>query len=281
MIAFLDALLRHGFLQHALAAGLLASVACGVVGSYVVVMRLGYLAGGIAHSVLGGMGAAYFFGASPMAGAFAAAVLAALIIGLVRLRGHEHEDTIIGALWAVGMAVGVLFISRTPGYSVDLTSYLFGNILMVSRADLYLLAAVDVAALVLAVTLRKQLLAVAFDAEHAGLRGVPVTAVYLLLLCLAAVTVVAAIRLVGLILVIALLTLPAAIARQYTRSLLTMMPLAVLLGAGLTAGGLAAAYGPDLPVGPTIVLLTAAVYLLSTLGRATWLRRPGAASRGG
>jgi zinc transport system permease protein len=238
-----------------------------------VVKRIGYLAGGIAHAVLGGMGAAYFFGANPIAGALAAAVLTALLTGWVRLRLREHEDTMISALWALGMAVGVLFISRTPGYGVDLMSYLFGNILLVRPADLWLMAGVNAAILATVAVLHKQFLVVCFDEELARLRGVPVELTYLLLLALVAVTVVLLIKVVGLILVIALLTLPAAIARQYVMSIAPMMVLATALGALFTASGLALSYGPDLPAGSTMVVVAGTAYLLSTLAQPLIRRR--------
>jgi zinc transport system permease protein len=223
--------------------------------------------------VLGGMGVAYFLGADPLAGALVAAVAAALLIGWVTLRWREHEDTLVSALWAVGMAVGILFISRTPGYSVDLMSYLFGNILMVPPADLWRMAAVDLALLALVFLFYKQFLAVCFDEEFARLRGVHVEAFYLLLLGTVAVTVVLLIKLVGLILVIALLTLPAAIARQYVASLAGIMALAASLGALFTTAGLALAYRPDLPPGPTIILLAGSLYLVSTLAQPLRRRR--------
>ena len=271
MSAFLAALATQSFLQHALAAGVLASIACGIVGSYVVVKRIGYLAGGVAHTVLGGMGVAYFLGRSPIGGALVAALLAAAIIGWVNLRLRQHEDTIIGALWAVGMAIGVIFISRTPGYNVDLMSYLFGNILMVPREDLLLMAGLDAVIVSLVVLFRKQFLAVCFDEEFARLRGVPVGLFYLLLLWMVALTVVILIQVVGLILVLALLTLPAAIAGQYTRTLAAMMLLATLLGMIFTGAGLALSYEPDLPAGATIILLAGVAYLFSALGRGFWL----------
>jgi ABC-type Mn2+/Zn2+ transport system permease subunit len=140
---FLDALANHAFLQIALVGGLLASIACGVMGAYVVVRRMSFIAGGIAHTVLSGMGVAYYFGRSPVAGAIVAALISAWVIGWVSLRWSQSADTIIAALWSVGMAVGVVFIARTPGYNVDLMSYLFGNILMVPRADLLTMAALD------------------------------------------------------------------------------------------------------------------------------------------
>jgi len=265
MMEFLAALSEHAFLRSALLAGLLASLGCGLVGSYVVVKRIGFLAGGIAHSVLGGMGAALYFGFDPMGGALAAAIIAALLIGMVRLHWGGQEDTLIGALWAIGMAVGILFIARTPGYSGDLMTYLFGNILLVPERELWTMLGLDLFLMLMVGLLYRQFLAVSFDEEFARLRGLPVTVLYLLLLCLVAVTVVLLIQVVGLILVIALLTLPAAIAGQHVQTLGRMMLLATLLGAAFTSSGLALSYGPDLPPGATIILVAGAAYVVSTL----------------
>jgi zinc transport system permease protein len=252
-------------MQHALLGSILASIACGIIGPYVVVRKISYLAGGIAHAVLGGMGAAYFLSMSPLSGALITALVAALVIGWVSLRETRQEDILISALWAVGMAAGILFISRTPGYTVDLLSYLFGNILMIPVDHLYLTALLDVGIAVTVLLFFKQFLAVSFDAEFARLRGVRVEFFSLLLLTLVALTVVILIQVVGLVLVIALLSLPAAIAGQYTRTLGKMMMLAILLGFIFTTGGLALSYHPDLPAGATIVLLTGCGYLLSSL----------------
>jgi zinc transport system permease protein len=265
MSEFFTELSRHGFLQTALIAGLLASVGCGLMGTYVVVKRITFLAGGIAHSVLGGMGAAVYFGFDPLAGALVAAVAAALLIGWVRLLWQAQEDTLISALWAIGMAVGILFIAKTPGYQTDLMSYLFGNILLVPAESLWLMAALDALLLIVVGAYHRQLLAVAFDEELARLRGIPVTFFYLLLLVLVAVTVVLLIQVVGLILVLALLTLPAAVAGHYVHSLSAMMLLATALGGAVSTLGLALSYGPDLPVGPTIILLAGALYVISAL----------------
>ena len=265
MSAFLHALGQYPFLQHALLGGLLASVGCGVVGSYVVVRRIGFLAGGVAHSVLGGMGAALYYGGDPLLGALAAAVLAALAIGLVARYWREQVDTLIAAIWAVGMAVGILFISRTPGYDTELMSYLFGNILMVTPGELWLMAALDGVLLGIVALYYKGLLAVIFDEEFATLRNLPVTALFLLLLLMVALTVVLLIQVVGLILVIALLTLPAAIAGHYTHTLRHMMLGATALGMLFTSSGLALSYGPDLPSGATIIVVAGLAYLASAL----------------
>ncbi len=267
---FLHALITQNFMQNALIGGLLASVACGIAGSYVVVKRIGYMAGGIAHAVLGGMGLAYFLGRDPVAGAIITALLAALIIGVVGIYWRKQEDTAISALWAVGMAAGVLFISATPGYNVDLMSYLFGNILMIPRHNLYLIFWLDLGIVLFVLLFYKQLLAVSFDEEFAELRQVPVKLFSLLLLCLVALTVVILIQVVGLIMVIALLALPAAIAGQFVNALGKMMIVAMILGVLFTSGGLAVSYQYDLPSGAVTVLLTGLAYLLATVGKAAW-----------
>jgi zinc transport system permease protein len=277
---FIQDLLQHGFLQKALAAALLSSVACGMIGSFVVVRRISYIAGGIAHSVLGGMGAVLYLRSAyglewltPLAGAVVAAVLAAVVIGLVSLHTRERADTVIGALWAIGMATGVLFLAQTPGTEDDLLSYLFGNILFVSGADLWLLAVLDAVVLAGGVLFYHQLVAICFDEEFARVRGVRVDLFYLLLLCLTALTVVLLSTVVGIVLVIALLTLPAAAAARFTRSLGRMMLVAAILCALFSVGGLALSYGPEWPAGATIIITAGACYLAITAIAAMVRRR--------
>ncbi len=272
MVEFFEAIGSFRFLQYALLTGILASVACGVVGSYVVTRRISYVAGAISHFILGGMGAAKYFNVvyyitwlTPLHGAVASALLAAVIIGLVSIKGKQREDTVIGALWAIGMAVGILFISQTPGYNEDLMSYLFGNILMVTTADLWLIALLDVVVVAIAVLFYNQLQAVCFDEEFARLRGVNVELFYLLLLCLTAMTVVLLVTVVGIILVIALITLPAAIAGHFTRSLGKMMITATILSLFFTTSGLAVSYSPDLPAGATIIVIAGVGYGVSMI----------------
>lgn len=270
-------------LQLALVTALLASVASGVIGSYVVVRRITYIAGGIAHCVLGGLGAAQYLrvvhGATvfdpfrwewtpldPLIGALVSAILAALVIGWVSLRAREREDTVIGAIWAIGMAAGVLFIHNTPGYQPDLMSYLFGSINLVSRADIWVLLALDVLVVGVALLFFNQFLAVCFDEEFARLRGLNVEFWYLALLCLTALTVVLLVSVVGIVLIIALLTLPVAIAGHFSRTLGQMMILSVLISIALTTAGLAVSYGPSLPTGATTIVLAGAAYLIVALG---------------
>jgi zinc transport system permease protein len=250
-------------MQNALFACLLASIGCGVIGSFVVVKHIGFLAGGIAHTALAGMGVAYFFGASPMIGAVIAAVLSAVLIGVIKLRWKQDEDILIAAFWSVGMAVGILFISKTSSYDIDLMSYLFGNILLVSRGDLLFMLLLDITIVISVSLFYKQFLATAFDEEFAGLRGVNVELIYIMLLCLTALTVVLLINIVGLILMIALLILPAASVAQFSTSVKSMMIMAIFLCMAITSAGLYLSYDPDFPAGSTIILVAGFVYFWS------------------
>lgn len=269
MFEFWNAALNYPLARNALFIGLLASVACGVVGTYVVTRRISYIAAGIAHCVLAGLGAARYLTVvhgwtflEPIHGALAAALLAAAVIGWVSLHAREREDTAIGVVWAVGMAIGILFIYKTPGYNQDLMSYLFGNILLVSTRDLWLTLTLDIVILAATVMFYPELQAVCFDEEFARVRNLKVDFYYLLLLALTAITVVMLAMVVGIVLVIALLTLPAAIAGRFAGSLRQMMVLSCLICAVFTLGGLSVSYGPDLPAGPTIILAAGVVYML-------------------
>lgn len=250
-------------MQNALLACLLASVGCGVIGSFVVVKHIGFLAGGIAHTVLAGMGIAYFIGASPMFGAVIMAIISAILIGLIKLRWKQDEDILIAAFWSVGMAIGILFISKSASYNIDLMSYLFGNILLVSKTDLLFMLLLDAVIVVTVALFYKQFLATAFDEEFAGLRGVNVELIYIMMLCSTALTVVLLINIVGLILTIALLILPAASVIQFSSSVKQMMLIAVVLCMAITSTGLFVSYKPDLPAGSTIILVAGLTYSLS------------------
>lgn len=269
-MTFLTDLAGSPLLQRALLAGLLASIAAGVVGSYVVARRITYIAGSIAHCVLGGLGLARYLQVNygltwcaPRYGAIVAALLAAAIIGWISLRARQREDTVIGALWAIGMAVGLVFIQKTHGYNQDLMSYLFGDILLVSRGELLAMLVLDGVVVGLGLLFYRQFLAVCFDEQFARLRGVPVDFYYLLLLGLTALAVVLLVEVVGIVLVIALITLPVAMAGNLTRSLRRMMALSVLASMVLCSSGLALSYGPDLPPSAVIILLAGVAYLLS------------------
>ena len=250
-------ILQYDFMRHALMVGLLVSIACGIVGTYVVVKRIAFISGAISHTAYGGVGLGYLLGIPPMAGATVFTVAAALAMGEVSHRSKQREDTIIGMMWAVGMALGVIFVKLSPGYTGDLMSYLFGSILAVPLRDLYLILVLD-AIIVLAVGLyRDQFTLVAFDEEYARVIGLKTRFYNQLLLVLIAFTVVVMIRAVGIILVIALLTIPPATAALFTRSMNGMMALSMVLSAVFTTGGLLLFYWFDLPSGAAIIILSA------------------------
>jgi zinc transport system permease protein len=261
MLDFLTMLVQYRFLQYALIAGLLAAIVCGVMGTFVVLRRISMVSGGISHAVMGGVGIAYFIHFPVFWGALIFAVLTAIIISLVRERAAQREDTLISALWAIGMAVGVIFMALTPGYNVDLFSFLFGNILMVAPADLIRLSVLAGLVVLVVFFTYRQLLAVSFDPEFARLRGLRVGALSALLLVLVAVTVVILIQAVGLILVIALLTLPAATVALFADTPIRLMAWATLVGLFCNWTGLFAAFQLDLPPGATIILLSGILYI--------------------
>ncbi len=265
MIEFFTALTEYSFLQFALLAGILASIGCGIMGTYVVLKRITFIAGGISHSVLGGMGVSVYYGFEPLSGALIAAIASALLIGWVRIKWRIKEDILIGLLWALGMAIGILFISQTPDYQADLMSYLFGSILLISKQSLWFMVILDIVLLLVIGIWHRQFFAVVFDEEFARLRGIPVTFFYLLLLVMIAVTVVLLIQVVGLILVLALLTLPASVAGHYVRSIGKMMLVATILGSIITVFGLGFSYSYNTPTGAIIVIIAAVVYIISAI----------------
>jgi len=280
MTDFIQALSEFDFLRRALFAGLMASVAAGVVGTYVVTRRITAIVGSLAHAVLGGMGIAYWLSAtqgwnwlSPIHGAIVAAVAGALILGFARTRVREREDTVISALWAVGMAVGILFLFQTPGYKADLMTYLFGNIAMVDPGALPLLIGLDVAVVLIAFLFYNPLLAVCFDEEFARLRGLNVEAFYTMLLLMAALTVVTLVYVVGIVMAIALVTLPVSVAGRFSSRLWQMMVLASILSGTFTTAGLAIGYSWDLPAGAVTILLAATVFIAVHAGSMLIRRR--------
>lgn len=249
------------FFQNALFVGLLASLACGIVGTYVVVKRISFISGSIAHTAFGGVGISYYLGLNPIFGAIVFGIAASTLIGTIHMKFKQREDTLIGAIWAVGMAIGILFIHLTPGYAVDLFSYLFGNILLTTRFDLAMVAGIDLILIGLTWTFFRAFQAITFDEEYAKVLNVPVFFLYLLLLGLVSATIVILIRVVGIILVVSLLTLPAATAEFFVKDLRKMMVLASILGGIATTSGIGLSYIWNLPSGPVIIFGSFLLYL--------------------
>jgi zinc transport system permease protein len=255
--------LQLEFMRNALAAGILVSLVCGVIGTLVVVNRIVFLAGGIAHAAYGGIGLAFFMDWPFVAGTTSFSLLAAAAMAAVTLKAKHRADAMVGVIWAVGMAAGVILLDLTPGYNVDLMSYLFGSILAVPASDLWQMGAIGAGVILVVTWYYNDFLAMSYDDEFARLRNVPVTFLYCLLLGMIAVTVVMIIRVVGLILVIALLTIPPFIAEKFTGSLRSMMVASSALSCLFTLTGLWLSYLLNLTSGATIILVAAAGFLLA------------------
>lgn len=256
-------ILEYPFMQRALMAGILVSITCGVIGTYVVVRRMVFISGGISHSSFGGVGLGYLLGFDPVLGAMLFSVVSALGIGAISRRTRLPEDSAIGMLWALGMALGFIFIGLSPGYAPDLWGYLIGNILSVSTSDLILMLILTAVVISVVISLFKELRSLSFDEEFAKVSGVPTGWLYFILLIMIALSVVVLIQTVGIILLIALLTIPTAMARRFTHSLLKMMLLSIFFSAVFVISGLFLSYVLDLASGATIILVSGALFLLS------------------
>jgi zinc transport system permease protein len=278
-LSFISALWDSPILIMSLCAGCLASIAAGITGTYIVVQRIVFLAGSISHAVLGGMGLFLFLKShynlpffNPVYGAMLFALLSSIFISWIRERYKEREDTIIAALWSTGMALGVLFISLTPSYSTELMNFLFGNVLWVSKTDLYTLAGLNALVIATTITFYKQFKAICFDKELAELQGINVRRIYTLLLCMISLAIVELIQVVGSVLVIAIMTLPSAIASLLTVRLLPMILTSVVVALLCTVTGTFASYATDLPPGALICLVSAGGYLMM-LKRVSFLKK--------
>jgi len=274
MTPFIQALFHNSFLQMALLASFFASISSGIIGSYVVVRRIASIAGCISHTVLGGMGVSLWLQRvwhiewmHPMLGAFVAAIMSAILLGWIQLKFREREDALIATIWSTGMAIGVIFLSLTPGSTSELMNFLFGNILWISKYDLLSLAALDCLILILVCIYYQPFLALCFDEEQAKLQKIPVRSLYFLLLCLIALSIVLLIQIIGTVLVLALLTIPATIASQLSQRLQPMMLLACLLSGFFSFIGLELAYDFNWPPGSTIALTAAIAYLFVLLAK--------------
>lgn len=283
MISFLNEILSYEFMRNALLAGVIVSAACGIIGTLVVINRIVFISGGIAHAAYGGVGIAYFLGLNPVWGAVAFSLASSLAMGYVHRKEKARADTIIGVMWALGMALGIIFVSLSPGYKADLMSYLFGSILAVSAADLRLMLVIVLAVLIFVLVFYRLLLAISFDETFSTVRNVPVGFVYMAMIVLIGLTVVISMRVVGLILVIALLTIPPAIANLFVQEMRGIMFLSSALSLVFTISGLLISYTLNLPSGAVIILVASLAYGLAAAlrGILTWstLKKDSAASK--
>jgi zinc transport system permease protein len=255
-------LLQYSFFSNALIIGVLSGLACGIIGSFIVIKRISFISGSIAHASFGGIGLAYFLGFNPVLGAMIFSVLSAIGIGFINKNNKKQEDASIGAIWAIGMAIGLIFIYFTPGYAADLFSYLFGNILLSTTQDFWYILALDIFIIASIAYLFNWLVAMIFDEEFALVTNLPVFPLYLFFLVLIALSVVILIKTVGVILVIALLTLPASSAQLLSKNFKHIIGWAVLLAIAENLSGIILSYYLNLPTGPLIILIAAMIYLL-------------------
>lgn len=260
-------ILEYGFIRNALLAGILSSIACGIIGSIVVSKRIVSICGGIAHASFGGVGLGYLLKVNPSWGALLFGVLTSLGIGGLSKKTKHAEDTSIAIFWAVGMSLGIIFIGLSKGYAPDLFTYLFGNILAVSRGDLLSILILDIIIAAGIFFFYKEILALCFDEEFTRVRGIGVFPLYLFTLLLVSLTVVVVMKVVGIILVIALLSLPAATSSKFTHTLKGMMVGSVILSMLFIVSGLVISYFSDLPSGATIILVSTGVFLIAEVLR--------------
>jgi len=256
----LIALFNFGFFRNAFLAAIVASITCGIIGTYIVSRRIVFISGGITHASFGGIGMGYYFGFDPILGAIAFGILSALGIEFFTKRADLREDSAIAMLWSLGMALGVIFIFLTPGYAPNLMSYLFGNILTVSKGDLIYLFILAVFVIGFFLTFYRMIIFVSFDEEFALTNNAPVRLFNALLISLVALTIVLNIRVVGIILVMSLLTIPQAIANLFTKRFDIMMIYSILFGFVGSITGLAFSYIYDIPSGAAIIFTLVVLY---------------------
>jgi len=260
-------ILQYEFMKNALVAAILVGIACGIVGTYVVINRIVFISGGISHSAFGGIGLGYLLGVDPILGAIPFSLFAAIGIGVISKKANVSEDSAIGIMWTMGMALGVVFIGLSPGYAPNLFSYLFGSILTVSSTDLIIMLALDAMIVFTVLLFFREFTAISFDEDFSEVLGIPTKWLYTLMLCMVALSVVVLIRVVGVILVIALLTIPAAISGQFTYSIKKLMLISTFMGVVLTLVGLWLSYALNLASGATIVLVLGAAFIASSFLR--------------
>ncbi|MDI6730304.1 MAG: iron chelate uptake ABC transporter family permease subunit [Candidatus Altarchaeum sp.] len=253
---------QYEFMRNAVIAIILAGIACGIVGTYVVARKLVFISEGISHAAFGGIGIGYFLKINPVIVAIPFAILAALAIGIITKKTNVNEDTAIGMTLAFGIAIGIIFIYITPGYASDLFTYLFGSVITVSMSDIIIMIILDAIIIGIFFILRREILAISFDEEFSKIIGIPTKFLYLLTLCLIALSVVVLIRVVGIILIIALLTIPAAIAKNFTENFYKMSVLSVITGIVISIFGLLVAIIHNFPPGATIIVVLGVIFIL-------------------
>jgi len=255
-------LLQYEFFTNALFAALLTSIICGIMGTYIVAKRIVFISGGITHTSFGGIGIGYFLGLNPVFGAAVFSILSALGIEYLSKKSEVREDSAIAILWSFGMAVGIIFIFLTPGYAPNLISFLFGSILTVSQFDLILILILTLIISLFFILFYKAILFVTFDEEFSRTRKIPTSIINYVLISLVALTIVLSIKVAGIILIIALLTIPQAAANLFVKDFKKIIYLSILIGLIGSMSGLLLSYSLDIPSGATIVFVQVLLFVI-------------------
>jgi zinc transport system permease protein len=263
-------ILSYAFMQNAIAASILASIICGVIGPFIVTRRMVFISGGLSHTAFGGLGIAYWLGTNPLYGAVVFVLGAAIVIAGLEKK-IDGNDLLIGILWALGVAIGIVFIHMTPGFTPDLMTFLFGNILTVPRSDISTALILVVVICLVVFVFFKGFVSLALDEDYARARGLPVEALNLCMMILIALSIVILLQVVGIILVIALLTIPVAIAQEISLHFKRIMVLSTLWGIAICLAGLTLSYFAELPSGASIILL--GTLILGVIRGVKWLSR--------
>lgn len=253
-------LFQYTFFQHALLGSLFASIACGIIGTYIVTRRLVFISGGITHASFGGIGIGLYCGISPLLTAALFSILSAFGVEWLSKRSDMREDSAIAVFWTFGMAIGIIFSFLAPGFTPDLSSFLFGNILTITRTDILLLALLSIALAVFFSLFLRPIIAIAFDREFARSQRMPVVAFEYILMMFIALTIVSCLRMVGIVLAISLLTLPQMTANLFTHSFKRIIFLSIALGYIGCLGGLLLSYQLQVPSGAAIIFVSILIY---------------------
>ena len=266
-------LFGFGFFQNAFLAALLASIICGITGTYIVSRKIVFISGGITHASFGGIGLGYFLGLNPLFGAAVFSIISALGIEFLYRKVNVRQDSAIAMLWSLGMALGIIFVYLTPGYAPNLMSYLFGNILTVTPTDLILMLILALVVILVFILFFQEILFVAYDEAFAKTRGLPVKTISSALMTLVALTIVLNIRVVGIILVISLLSIPQATANLFTRDFRKMIPLSILFSFIGTFAGLLVSFYADIPSGASIIFTLIVFFFILKVVTLAWKKR--------
>lgn len=253
-------LFQYTFFQHALLGSLFASIACGIIGTYIVTRRLVFISGGITHASFGGIGIGLYTGISPLLAAAVFSTLSAFGVEWLSKRSDMREDSAIAVFWTFGMAIGIIFSFLAPGFTPDLSSYLFGNILTITQGDIWILAILSIVLIAFFTLFMRPIIAIAFDRKFARSQQMPVALFEYILMMFIALTIVACLRMVGIVLAISLLTLPQMTANLFTYSFKRIIGLSILIGYIGCLGGLLLSYQLQVPSGAAIIFVSILIY---------------------